>query len=796
MQRNLRTVYLLTFLTGSAGLIYQVVWQRYLTRLLGSDGLATATVLGVFLGGLALGYLICGALTMRTRRVFVAYGILEAAIGLWALSFPWLFAAVDRLTGSWNFEPTTGLVVQGTLCALFLLLPPTICMGGTVPMLTRGLSRSLEDATAAHARIYAVNTAGAAFGTLLAGFVLIQQFGLPGSLRIGALINLCAAGFFILRGRQLLDEPPASDAGAVVSPPPSWALFGIVFLSGFAFLTLETVLVRVTHLTFGGSSYNFAIVVAVFVIAIAFGAHRVARRGQPGEDALVRNHLGICIGLAVLFVTLDLWPWAGHLLRTSFGSSTAAMVGFYATIGVLLLVVLGIPAALMGATVPLAYAALRKQLDDVGLRAGWLLSANALGNLLGGLLGGFLLFRWFDLGQLFVLALGLVAAGACLSAARLPSRGRRTAAAAVAVALICAIWFPYDPTRMAVGTFRLRERLPFAGASPDAFYLEFYRHRNLLAYTDAPEATIAVVENPRPAEALLAQMPTLAAALIEEPEQLPLNAPRPRSILVNGKPDSSTFYDRETLRLSAHLPALLAEDRSSVLVIGLGTGVTAGELSLYPDVKRIDVAEISGAVVDFLPFFSDATHEVEDDPRLQIQVGDAFRVIRRGQRSWNLIISEPSNPWVTGVDQVFSREFYRLVREHLEADGIFVQWLQRYATNDDVRRLVLRTLLVEFPYIRLFHAREAADDLIVASLSPIPDTRFDRIADQLLRFDAVRESLAEIGIDGPIDFRGREDANLFDWLGGNGAGPIETLDRPRLHYLSGTAFFRGDHIDH
>jgi len=796
----LRTTYLLAFLTGAAGLVYQVVWQRYLTRLLGGDGLATATVLSVFLGGLSVGYWVCGRLTVRVRRVFVAYGILEAAIGIWAFAFPWLFRLVDSATGSWRFEPPYGLVFQGALCGALLLGPPALAMGGTIPMLTRGLTGSLETATRIHARVYAINTAGAAAGALLAGFVLIWRFGLPMTLRGTAMINLAAAAFFLVLGRdrrvaETVDRPSPATSAYDPQLPASWALYAIVFLSGFYFITLETLFVRVTNLSFGSSSYSFAMIVTVFILSIAIGAYRVSRRKTIPPSALARNHLGICLGLAVVFVTLDVWPYGAHLLRISLPANATSMAIHQAEAFVLLFLMLVVPAGFMGATLPLAFDALRKDLSTVGTRAGTMLSWNAAGNVLGGLVGGFLLLRWLGLGETFLLALGCAAAGACLAATRLVGRARWPAALSVAVVILTMLVFPYDPTRMAVGTFRLREPLTFSYDGPEAFYAEFYRSREILAYRDDPDGSFAVVENPRPEEALLANLPGLAASIIENPETLNFGGPRPRSIIVNGKPDSSTFYDRETLRLSAHLPALVATNRARVLVIGLGTGVTAGEFTLYPDVRSIDVAEISPAVVDFLPLFTASTHAVHEDFRVRIHVGDAFRVIRRSGARWNIIVSEPSNPWVTGVDQVFSREFYSLVREHLEQDGLFLQWVQRYSTNEAIRARVVNTLRTEFPHVRVFHAREAADDLLLASMTELTDAAFERIAPILEANIAVRESLAQIGVNGAQEILAREDHGLLERAARFADLGIETLDRPRIHYMSGLAFFRGDHLD-
>ena len=239
------------------------------------------------------------------------------------------------------------------------------------------------------------------------------------------------------------------------------------------------------------------------------------------------------------------------------------------------------------------------------------------------------------------------------------------------------------------------------------------------------------------------------------------------------------------MRLSAHLPALFGILPERALVIGLGTGVTAGELTLYPENKRIRVVEISPAVSDFLIFFDDATHGLREDPRYEPVTGDAFRVLRRSDERFDVVISEPSNPWVLGVDQLFSREFYALVGERLEEDGIFVQWIQRYATTQEVYDTVVRTLRAEFPYLRAFRGAEH-DDLFVASKTPLADERLATV-NQLLRDNSeLRASLAEIDVLGVDDLLLRE-LRIPETPDGD---TLETLDRPRIHHLSGRAFFR------
>ena len=221
------------------------------------------------------------------------------------------------------------------------------------------------------------------------------------------------------------------------------------------------------------------------------------------------------------------------------------------------------------------------------------------------------------------------------------------------------------------------------------------------------------------------------------------------------------------------------------LVVGLGTGVTAGELTLYPAITRIRVVEISPAVNDFLVFFDAATHGLREDPRYEPVTGDAFRVLRRSGERFDVVVSEPSNPWVLGVDQLFSREFYALIGTHLERDGIFVQWIQRYATTQEVYDTVVRTLRAEFPYLRGFRGAEH-DDLFVASKTPLADERLAAMDEFLRANDEVRHSLAEIDVLGVDDLLLRElripDSPV--------QGVLETLDRPRIHHLSGRAFFR------
>ena len=268
----------------------------------------------------------------------------------------------------------------------------------------------------------------------------------------------------------------------------------------------------------------------------------------------------------------------------------------------------------------------------------------------------------------------------------------------------------------------------------------------------------------------------------------------PRSIMVNGKSDSSTGLDTYTLKLSAHLPALLAKERKEVLVIGLGTGVTAGEIALYPDVEHVDVAEISPAVIEALPYFKDSTYSVHENPKLRILTGDAFRILGRSEKKWDIIISEPSNPWVTGVDLLFTEEFYRMVKSHLTDGGIFLQWAHQYDSSQEMLGTVFNTLQREFPECRLFWSN-SADLIILATPKALTAGDVRRAGEVLLRSDRARDSLRKLDLDSVDSLLIREIwtpsyfKTMFPYF------DLQTMDHPRLHYVAGKAFFNGFNMD-
>jgi spermidine synthase len=424
----------LTAVTGFAGLVYEVAWQRYLATLLGAHSEATAAVLAIFLGGLSAGYALFGALT-RARvgagrpSLLVLYGGVEAAIGVYALLFPWLFRAAQQVSLWLPGGGVFGFAADVALSAA-LIGPPAVLMGGTIPILTQALARSLDDATRLHALVYALNTAGAFVGALAAAFALVPWLGLDGVARAMGLVNLAAGACYAglgARARAGAAVAPSAAAPAASTGDPALRTYGAVaLLVGFGAMTCQAILIRIGGLTLGSSEFTFAMVVAACVLAIAVGSLAVSALPRVGSATLPAALWLLVLGFAWLYTRLDEAPYWGHVLRTHFASDPESFHPFYAAAFAATLAVIGPIVALSGAVLPLCFDAVRQELGDLGAKAGSLYSQNTIGSLLGALLGGYALLFWLDLHHVFRIAVGAFALAAALVTARRFTSGPRS----------------------------------------------------------------------------------------------------------------------------------------------------------------------------------------------------------------------------------------------------------------------------------------------------------------------------------------------------------------------------------
>ena len=608
------TALLLTVLTGFSGLVYEVAWQKALAILLGSHSEATAAVLGIFLGGLSVGYSLFGSVvrravqaaerTGRRPRLLLLYGVVEVSIGLWALLFPALFDGVTTLSHVLDPGSDALAFALDVILTALLIGPPTIMMGGTIPILTQALARGLHDATRFHAFVYGFNTTGAFGGALAAGFWLVPLLGIPGTLRWMGALNLGAGAIFALMGLrpravQVAQPKPPGE------PPPGFALYAAVaLLVGFGLMSIQTVLIRIGGLAFGASHFTFAMVVAVFVLCIALGSLAVSAFDDVPRAALPTC---VCLLAALLFglyYALPDAPYYAHVLRSFFRDADASFYPYYLGGFLGVLGVLFLPVGLGGAVLPLLFDHLRREVGELGRVAGRIYSWNTLGTLLGALLGGYFLLFWLDLHHVYRLGVGAIALAGLALTSRVHAATRLALAAVVPLFLGLALLPAWQPLRLASGSFRLRQatRATYLGADP--FFALQAKYR-VLFYDDDPTTSVAVEEWPDP------------------------RGKATRAIITNGKSDGSLGPDYPTMALAGLLPCLFTEQCRSAFVVGYGTGVTAGELAELDSIETVTVAEISRGVIKAARFFDHGNRQASRNPKVRIVRSDAYRALLR-----------------------------------------------------------------------------------------------------------------------------------------------------------------------
>ncbi|WP_242345374.1 fused MFS/spermidine synthase [Anaeromyxobacter terrae] len=773
------------FASGAAGLLYEVVWFRLLSVTFGHTVYAVTTVLAAYMGGLALGSLLLGKRSDRSPRPLLLYGLAELTIGAYCLATPLLFRAADALYVSLfrRLEPGAvgSTLLQFSLSAL-LLVPATALMGATLPFLSRAVVERSGTTGSRVGLLYAVNTWGAVLGVVGTGFALLPAFGLRTTVWIGVALNLGVGAVALLLDRRLRPlpagdtapepHPPdeAAGAGAAEEPPPvprrtATAALAAIGISGAASMAYEVAWTRALCLAVGSSTYAFTAMLASFLVGLAAGAFVASQALRRWKLRLTTFAVVECVIAALAIATLPLLGSLPQLVlqllsRLGLSYESALVAQFSASFLVMLL-----PTAAIGATFPLVLAGLTRGLARVGNDVGRVYGANTIGTIAGSVGAGFLLVPHLGIqGTVVAAAAANLAAGVALLLLLEASRSRRIAALAlVPVFAIAAAAVPrWDRLVMTSGLsiYAARHLGADAGAQSPR---EKPADRALLFYAEGLTTTVSVT---RSGEHLF--------------------------LAVDGKTDASTNgLDMRTQLLLGHLPALLAPDAKRALVIGLGSGITAGALAQHP-LRVIDVAELEPAVIEAAQLFARENHGVLRDERLRVIAGDGRHILAAAAEPYDIIVSEPSNPWIAGVANLFTREFYRAARERLSDDGVMVQWLQSYAIFPDEIRMVVRTFHEVFPNATVWRGG-AGDYLLVAAKRPLKvdlDAAVRRVAESA----STRADLARFW-GGPEDVMqqfvlSEEDARRYS----EGAA-INTDDLPLLEFAAPRALYASNDED-
>jgi spermidine synthase len=725
---------LLALASGTAALVYQIVWMRGLVLVFGSATLATSTVLVVFLGGLALGAWVWGrAADRHVGWALTMYGLVEVAIGLYAVASPWAFEGIEQLylAAYPRLESRPGLYVglQFMLSAL-VILPPAALMGGTVPLLARGVVGGGETVQGVGA-LYGWNTLGAAAGAALATYGLLPTFGLRATVWAAAAVNLLVgAGALLLDAVRRRTESsdlraPAHQSGVqpcagtpIIGRPAGVEGCPLVLLllgfglSGLAAIGYEVAWARLLGLVMGSSVYAFGTLVVVLLAGLGLGSVLYGRlRLDPAGHLVAFGAMELFLGLGgaaslliaphLPFLLMRFFP----VLRDAFGWQIASHFVMAALIAFL-------PALLMGATFPAAVGSLGDGVARVGRSIGRAYGSNTVGTVVGAYLAGFVLIP--TVGLRATIIVGVIAnliAGVSILLVALPWRRRWPFLAPALATLAMIVTLPPWPREVfAIGTGFFAPM--FATTEGLAKGLAELR---LLYYRDGFNTTISVDE--------------AGGHLVY------------RS---NGKTDASTYpRDMANQVMLGHVPMLLHPGPRDVFVLGLGTGVTAAAVALHP-VRRIDIVELEPAAIEAARFFDRQNRRILHDQRVRVILGDGRNRLLASPDRYDVVISDASDVWVAGVGSLFTQEFYQTVRARLNAGGVMVQWVHTNSLAEPEFRLLVATFRAVFPRMTIWSSG-IGDLLLVGSVDPVPWV-YDRLTRRFNATPGVREELQSAGI--------------------------------------------------
>jgi spermidine synthase len=758
--------------SGFSSLIYQVVWTRMLVLVFGGTTFATSTVLAIFMGGLALGSLIAGRYADRLKRPLLWYGILEAIIGAWALFTPMMFEAATPVYRAVWQATHAGLLELSLVrfaCTLAILIVPTTCMGATLPILARFVTERLESVGNRVGTLYAVNTLGAVAGAIATGFVILPGVGLHATIVIAAAINalLFVAVLAVSKmvpgegGRNSLRSSRPYDASEAIGDdvvgmrreseaseshplPLSLKLtIGAFAISGGLSMVYEVCWTRTLLMVIGSTTYAFTIMLSAFLVGIFFGslvcAKLIDRARQPVLWFAVLQLLIAASGLLAMRAFNFVPYWNLFLGYELHGEPNATMVTRFLLAGGILSPI----AFFMGATFPAVVKACITDLERVGRSIGFLYSANTVGAIVGAFLAGFVCLPLFGAERTLIYSSVLNALLGLLLLWFAVPVGIRTRTVVtgggigVLVALLfsSAVWdknimLNAQTLRRSVGQNKIdRSKLD----SYPEWKKRLDRHSKVRFWADGACSNVGVVYRP---------------------------VSRVTSLITNGHIDASDSTDISVQSMLAEFPLLAKLDTKEVAIVGWGCGQTVATALKFP-VTSVDAIELEPMVLEASKHFHHLTHAPENDPRVHLHFHDGRNFLLATDKRYDAIISEPSNPWQSGVCNLFTKEYFAVCKQRLKDDGVLSLWVQTAEIPPDNLRAILAAVNREFKNVVGLVPRKG-DVIVLASESPIK-LDFARIgkdaADVAARVIATSEGMRSLG-----------------------AGDMNTDDRNRLEF--------------
>ena len=783
--------YTATVLTGFASLCAQVVWQKYLAILVGSEAKSLSLVVAVFLFGLASGYYVFGRMTEQkwSRWLLLKiYGYIEVFTAVYISVFYLYFYVLKALSFS-----LPAFLIFDILVSLLALILPTFLMGASIPLLTATLPESSKEISQTHARIYGWNTIGAFLGTLASGFYLVPKFGLESTLVIAGAVNLLAG--FIFVGNKLEGDTHKQEKIPHFPTRLSNTFYmAFIFFTGAIVIAFEILLVRVLNLSIGSGVYNFPIILSVFIGGLALGSLSI-KDSKISIVFFMRQILFTLILISGLYISAPYWGiWINHM-RVSLVTLDSSYYIFKFFIYLFVFVFLFPPVFFMGRLLPLTYSLIKKTDKDYGLLCGRLYFFNTLGTVFGTIFMGYLLLYFLNLDHIFKLGLILLA---IFGLAIAYYEKRFVFLSFFVVLSLTSVFLPgWDRTGHYLSYFRNRNF-----RQTDHFKkLFFLPKRNVKGkivrfFKDGPNTTVTILENSMNSSGFELQAP-----LVKSLFQIPVDRPYGYSVIVNGKSDGHNLSDFSTMFWLAGLGYLFGPEQNGLksAVIGLGTGVTVGILAQSKEVKEVDVIEISSQVIKGLKKAPPTGNfHVMTHPKVRIIEKDAFKYFTKSKKKFDIIVSEPSNPWVVGIENLYTKEFYELSKKSLSSEGVLVQWIHEYSLNSYILQMIIKTISGVFPHVAFYDVGRG-DAAFVASAFPLKSSPLPRrfFEEPFFRFSK------SLGFYKPRDIflyqtfsesQMRYIAQSLNQFASGRFVPDHTLTNPRLTYEADKAFFMGHYV--
>ncbi len=758
--------------SGFAGLIYQAIWSHYLGLSLGHAAYAQTLVLAIFMGGMAIGAWLVSRRGGSWKKLIAAYAVVEIVIGLAGLVFHPVFVAYTGFSQGTVYpalESETAVRAWQWGTVALLIAPQSILMGMTFPLMSGGYLRVAPRADGEIlGGLYFTNSIGAAFGALFATFVLLPWVGMPGSIVVAGLVNL-VVGLLAWAVSRRADAQPdlpspvatatAATKAAAVDPRFYRMMLLAALVTGASSFVYEIGWVRLLNQALGTTVHSFELMLSAFILGLAFGGLWIRKYSQRISDAVAyAGYAQVWMGIAAL-VSIPIFSqsfrWVGALVEALPKTDTGYALYSLGSGGIALLVMF--PAAFFaGMTLPLfTMALLRKGAGESSI--GRVYAANTLGAILGIVLAVHVLIPLLGLRLAITLAAVVdIALGVVLIrlfADRFRARGLGIAVGASAAILLLTMTFgQLDPRSLASGVFR--HGVAKLDESTEVHFLR-----------DGKTASIAFLS--RDSVGIIA---------------------------TNGKPDASIEMrrgapptaDEITMAMAAALPLAMHPAPAEIAIIGWGSGLTTHTILGSSAPEQVDSIEIEPAMYEGARNFGSRVVRAYQDPRSKVYFDDARTYFSTGQRRYDVIISEPSNPWVSGVAGLFTREFYGFLRGHLKPGGIGIQWLQSYELDDPLLATMVAALIAEFPYVDAY-TTNGADLLFAVSETPLPALDYSRLEGG----DLGRE-LEHLGLTGLGDFKVRQVGSrstlaalvaLYGAVPHSDFYPVVALNAPRSRFV-------------